>query len=191
MARKKIESSPLIGKFLVSLPKINDPRFNHCVVLLCGHDQHGAMGIIVNKHLESLSLAELLLQLDIIPTKIKSTIKVHYGGPVELGRGFIIHTEDYMHKTSLKIADDIVLTSNIEVLHKIGNGTGPARYMLALGYTGWSAGQLEDEIKNDGWIQVDVDLDILYSNDVSKKWQQTMAKIGVDPDMLFYEGGHA
>ena len=191
MAKKQYIASPLIGKFLVSLPQMRDPRFHNSVIYICGHDSNGAMGIIINRHFDSLSFFELLDQLDIPYPPSLRDIKLNYGGPVELGRGFILHTSDYMHSSSLMIAEDIILTSNLDVLKQIAQGDGPEKFILALGYTGWGKGQLEEEIKNDGWIQIDADLETLYSQNVERKWHQVLGKIGVDPDMLSLEGGQA
>ncbi len=181
----------LTGKLLVAMPQLMDPRFTHAVILICGHDKQGAMGLVLNRLIDSLTLQELLEQLNIKMPLLKEEIPIHFGGPVEMGRGFILHSTDYLHKASVKIGDDIALTATVDILNEIASGHGPEKKILALGYTGWSAGQLEAELQQNSWLMVDADLDLIFTKELELLWKQVLKKIGVDPELLSLELGHA
>jgi len=181
---------------LIAMPSMGDPRFGRSVVFLCAHSKDGAMGIVVNKLASGITFPDLLEQLDIegaaSPRRDLESFKVHFGGPVETARGFVLHSSDYQQEvSSMEIADQVSLTATVDILKAIAAGNGPARTLLALGYAGWSAGQLENEIRSNGWLHCEADEDLLFNTDVELKYDQALAKIGVDPSFLSGEAGNA
>ncbi|MEH6525490.1 MAG: YqgE/AlgH family protein [Sneathiella sp.] len=191
MTEESIETGYLDGKLLVAMPTMSDPRFERAVILLCAHSESGAMGILLNKTLDALSFAELLEQLDIPEVGDASQIKVHFGGPVDTERGFVVHSTDLLHETTLVIGEDMALTATIDMLKSIAKGTGPDNSFLALGYAGWGPGQLEQEIQQNGWLVVSSDRDIVFGAALDQKWQAAVTKLGVDPALLSGDIGHA
>ena len=191
--------SYLDGQMLIAMPTMLDPRFERAVIFLCAHSGEGAMGIVVNKPAQGLTFPDLLRQLDITPDVATdetpdalAQFPVHNGGPVESARGFVLHTSDYhSDECSLPIDNDISLTATIDVLRAIANGKGPEHALLALGYAGWGAGQLDMEIQTNGWLNCQADTELLFDCKVGRKYNQAMAKIGVDPSMLASNAGHA
>jgi putative transcriptional regulator len=182
----------LAGQLLVAMPQMLDQRFARSVVYICAHsDDAGAMGLVVNKPLGSLTMAELFAQLDISPGGSVKSRPVHFGGPVEAGRGFVLHTADYNEDATLVVNDDIALTATLEILRAIGQGGGPRRSLLALGYAGWAPGQLDAEIQANGWLSVAADDGIIFDSDYDRKWGRALAKLGVDLTMLSSDAGHA
>lgn len=181
----------LTGKFLVAMPGMDDPRFEDTILYVCGHDKSGAMGLIVNKLVESISFKGLLEQLDIEVEGQVPHVPVYFGGSIEMGRGFVLHSNDYVLESSVAITDDVILTGTVDILTDIANGKGPKYCILALGYTGWSPGQLEDEIKKNGWLEIDADIDILFKTDIEVKRSKALTKLGIDPSMLSSVSGHA
>jgi putative transcriptional regulator len=161
------------------------------VVYLCAHTKEGAMGLVINRMFNGLSFPDLLEQLNIEPTPLCDPIKIHFGGPVEAGRGFVLHSTDYVQETTLVVNEEVGLTATIDVLKAIANGEGPHRSLLALGYAGWGAGQLDNEIRDNAWLSVDADEELLFGTDLDHKWEKAIAKIGVDFSMLSGEAGHA
>ena len=192
-------SSFLDGQMLIAMPGMSDPRFDRSVIFMCAHSDNGAMGIIVNKRAPMISFSELLERLDIMPqeNRIKlpddvQTMLVQFGGPVEPGRGFVLHTSDYFSAdTSLPIDERVALTATLDILRAIAGGQGPRRSLLALGYAGWAPGQLEDEIQRNGWLSCAADEDLLFNQDLDSKYVSALHKIGVDPAMLSSDAGHA
>ena len=182
----------LAGQLLVAMPHMQDPRFARSVVYMCAHSEDaGAMGLVVNKLLGSLTMGELYQQLEIEPSRFGKSRPVHFGGPVEAGRGFVLHTADYREDASLVVADNLAITATLEILRAIGRGEGPQKSLLALGYAGWAPGQLDAEIQANGWLSVAPDEAIVFDPDHDSKWQRALAKIGVDMTMLSSEAGHA
>jgi putative transcriptional regulator len=189
----------LEGKVLIAMPGMQDTRFENALVFMCAHSATGAMGIIVNKVAPMMFFSDLVEQLKIVPAAAIGdlppsmlSLPVLYGGPVEPFRGFVLHSMDYFSEhTSLPIKDGIALTATVEILQAIANGEGPARVALALGYSGWVAGQLEDEIQRNGWLHCDADDELLFGALQEQKYARAMAKIGVDPLMLSLDAGHA
>jgi putative transcriptional regulator len=189
----------LDGQLLIAMPVMGDPRFARSVIYLCAHSSEGAMGIVVNRPIGSLDFPELLVQLDIIKKadQIKlpetaETMKVLKGGPVETGRGFVLHSSDFfIREATLRIDDDICLTATVDILKAIARGAGPKHAILALGYAGWAPGQLETEIQDNGWLHCDADPDLIFGGDVEEKYSRALRKIGVEPGMLSNEAGHA
>ena len=182
----------LTGQLLLAMPQMLDERFARSVVYVCAHSgEAGAMGLVINKLLGSLTMDELFAQLDISPSGGGGSRPVHYGGPVESGRGFVLHTADYNEDATLVVDDNIALTATLDVLRAIGQGRGPRRSLFALGYAGWAPGQLDAEIQANGWLSVPADDAIIFDPDHDQKWQRAMAKLGVDLTMLSSEAGHA
>jgi putative transcriptional regulator len=182
----------LTGQLLVAMPQMLDPRFARSVIFLVAHSEDGgAMGLVVNKLLGSLTIGELLKQLDVPPSPSVSSNPVHFGGPVEGGRGFVLHTSDYNDEGTVVVADNIALTATVEILRAIGKGDGPRRRLFALGYAGWAPGQLDAEIQANGWLSVAADDDIIFDADQDGKWRRALAKLGVDLTMLSTDAGHA
>jgi putative transcriptional regulator len=189
----------LEGQFLIAMPSMADSRFEHSVIYMCSHSEQGAMGLVVNQVARHLSLEELLIQLDILndesairlPPKIRD-MNVHKGGPVEVERGFVLHSDDFMlNQSTLTIDNGICLTATLEILRALAQGAGPNQAMLALGYAGWGPGQLETEIQSNGWLTAEADPDILFDPDSGSKWHRALGSLGIDPAMLFSDAGHA
>jgi putative transcriptional regulator len=191
VAKSKQQQDFLTGKFLVAMPGMQDPRFEDTILYVCGHDATGAMGLVVNKLIDSISFRSLLDQLDIEIEGQIPIVPVHFGGPIEMGRGFVLHTTDYKNDSSVKITDDVTLTATIDILKDIARNKGPKYYLMALGYTGWSPGQLEAEIKKNGWLEIDGDVEILFKVPMESKRSKALVKLGIDPAMLSDVSGHA
>lgn len=186
------EISGLEGKLLIAMPSMGDPRFERSVVYLCAHSEEGAMGLIVNKPAPGLQLADLLEQLGLESDGQGRDIRVHVGGPVEHGRGFVLHSRDYSSDGStLSVDDDFGMTATLDILEDINNGTGPRNCILALGYAGWAPGQLEGELQANGWLTCDADFKVVFECDDADKWQAALATLGISPSFLSTEGGSA
>ncbi len=186
------EAQHLDGKLLIAMPSMGDPRFNRSVVYLCAHSGDGAMGLIVNKPAADLNFGDLLEQLDIKAERPIEGIDVHYGGPVEHGRGFVLHSRDYeAQDATLNVNDMFGMTATLDILEDISQGHGPESCLLALGYAGWGPGQLEDEIRENGWLTCDANAGLVFSDDHDGKWKAAMDVVGIDPRMLSSEGGSA
>lgn len=195
--RKKIQmkqtfnDSYLTGQLLIAMPSMIDPRFRHGVILVCGHDKNGAMGLIINKTLEEVRLSHILEQLKMQEPEKGFDLPVHFGGPVEMGRGFALHSTDLMLKDSVEIKKDIALTANTEILDTFAHRKKPKQRFLALGYAGWSSGQLETEIKENSWLQMDAEPGLIFSTSPKDIWKKALKKMGIDPAMLPHDAGHA
>lgn len=184
--------SNFCGKLLIAMPDMGDPRFAHSVVYMCAHSEQGAMGIIINKPQPEIRFSDLLEQLDIPKSQKLRDIRVHFGGPVDMSRGFVLHTLDYRSETgTLDVDGGIGMTATLDVLEDIARGTGPATSMLALGYAGWGPGQLEDEIARNGWLTCDPTRDIIFGRANEHKWTAALKVLGVDPVALSASGGRA
>jgi len=181
----------LDGHMLVAMPTMIDERFTRSVVYLCAHTEDGAMGLVVNKLLDSLTFPDLLEQLGLDSPNRDDQIRVHFGGPVEAARGFVLHSTDYVHDATMMVDDNIALTATVDVLKAMASGEGPNRSLLALGYAGWAPGQLDAEIQANGWLMVPADEDLVFGEDVGSKWHQAINKIGVDLSKLSTESGTA
>ncbi len=189
----------LDGQLLIAMPLMTDRRFARSVVYLCAHSEDGAMGLIINQRAPHISFPDLLERLGIVPSDTgdglsneKLSMSIHVGGPVETGRGFVLHSSDYFADDStLPIEDGVCLTATIDILKAIAAGKGPNKAMLALGYTGWSPGQLESEIQANGWLNCPADLGLIFNPDVESKYTRAFAKIGIDPSHLVSDAGHA
>ncbi len=181
----------LAGQMLIAMPQMQDSRFSRTVVYLCAHTAEGAMGLVVNRLFSALSFPDLLEQLNIDPTPLCDPIRIHFGGPVEAGRGFVLHSSDYLQDTTLMVDEHVALTATVDVLKAIAEGRGPRQSMLALGYAGWGAGQLDSEIRENAWLIVPADDELLFGQEIEHKWERAIAKIGVDFSMLSGDVGHA
>jgi putative transcriptional regulator len=181
----------LAGQLLVAMPQMQDHRFARSVIYLCLHNKDGAMGLVLNKVIGSLTLPELLTQLKISPDGIAGAPRIHFGGPVESGRGFVLHSADYTESESLVVGDNLALTATLEILRAIGRGEGPRRSLLALGYAGWGPSQLDSELQQNGWLHAPADEEILFDGELDSKWERALAKLGVDLLTLSSDAGHA
>ena len=191
MQRTEDAGTYLAGQLLVAMPGMQDPRFARSVIYMCAHNDEGAMGLVINQVLDSLTFPDLLEQLGIETKGLCDPINVHFGGPVESGRGFVLHSADYVKEATLVVDEDIALTATVDILKAIAVGDGPTRSLLALGYAGWSPGQLDEEMKANGWLSVAPDNELVFGLKPDTKWDQALAKMGIDPRMLSGDMGHA
>jgi putative transcriptional regulator len=207
-ARKSIRaSSPtgvsrrgyLDGQMLIAMPSMRDERFARTLIYICAHSSDGAMGIVVNQPASNIKFPDLLVQLDVISDSdviqlplSAGSVQVLKGGPVEPGRGFVLHSSDYfVENSTLPIDDGICLTATLDVLKAIANGNGPGKALLALGYAGWARGQLETEIQENGWLHCAADTDLIFGSDIGAKYDRALRKLGIHAGMLSSEAGHA
>jgi putative transcriptional regulator len=189
----------LDGQMLIAMPAMSDERFSRSLIYVCAHSNEGAMGIVVNQVAGNISFPDLLVQLDVIPAADRivlpsraETVKVLKGGPVETGRGFVLHSADFfIENSTLPIDEGICLTATVDILKAIARGNGPVSAILALGYAGWAPGQLENEIQQNGWLHCSADKDLIFGTDIETKYDRALRKIGIDLGMLSTEAGHA
>ena len=184
-------SGYLTGHVLVAMPQMEDPRFSRSVVYICAHTPDGAMGLVINKLVDSVTFPDLLEQLDLGSSTKNDGIHVHFGGPVETGRGFVLHSSDYVQDATLVINDDVALTATVDILKAMADGNGPNSSLLALGYAGWAPGQLDLEIQANGWLTVQADNDLIFGSKLESRWELAMAKMGIDFSKLSGAAGHA
>jgi len=181
----------LSGQLLIAMPQMEDPRFSRTVIYVCAHTREGAMGIILNRFAENINFCDLMEQLNLPVIPTNENIPVHFGGPMETGRGFVLHSADFTEETSLLIEDGVALTATVDMLRAISDGTGPKNSILALGYAGWAPGQLDEEIQANGWLSAPADFDIIFGSEVDNKWVASLCKLGIDISMLSGDAGHA
>jgi putative transcriptional regulator len=189
--RDSPEAGYLTGQLLVAMPQMRDPRFARSVIYMCAHNADGAMGLVLNRRVGSITFDDLLQQLGIGPNRRNDDIRIHFGGPVEQGRGFVLHSADYQQSGTMRVDDGVALTATLDILKEMAAGGGPRRTLLALGYAGWGPGQLDAEIQANGWLQVPADEGLVFDDDVDHKWERAIGKIGVDFSMLSGDAGHA
>ena len=170
------DPTALSGQLLVALEELRDPRFFHTVIYMIRHDRDGAMGLVVNRPLRDVPAAELLAGLGIRGDGVAGTIRVHYGGPVESGRGFVLHTTDRMVSGSQLVVDGVAFTASPEMLEAIARGSGARRSIVALGYAGWAPGQLEGEMKRGAWATVPSDVALVFSAEPERTWERALAR---------------
>lgn len=187
----------LENQFLIAMPGMQDERFTRSVVYMCAHSDEGAMGLVINQP-QDLPFPDLLVQLGILDQQEairlpaeKRDIVVRNGGPVDRSRGFVLHSDDYVVESSMPISESVCLTATVDILRAISTGTGPARAIMALGYSGWGAGQLESEIVQNGWLTCTANPDLLFNNDIDGIYDRILAAIGVDLTHLSSLAGHA
>jgi len=182
----------LDGQILIAMPGMEDPRFTKTLVYLCAHSSDGAMGLILNKRADGLKLKDLFGKLGIPIGSAMGKIPVHYGGPVETGRGFVLHSSDYhSDDATLQVDTATSMTATLDILHAMAMNRGPDKSIVALGYAGWAPGQLEAELQHNGWLACPADADLLFGEDEDAKWDRALAKLGVHPAMLSATGGRA
>lgn len=181
----------LTGQLLIAMPSMTDPRFERSVIYMCAHNDEGAMGIVVNRLMEDMTFPQLLAQVGIEATGVERPIRIHVGGPVETGRGFVLHSADFMRDSSVEVTGDVALTASLDILKAIAQGEGPHEAFLALGYSGWGPGQLEQEIQGNGWLHAPADPALVFDDDIEHKWERAIAKLGFDLSMLSSDSGHA
>lgn len=182
----------LSGQLLIAMPDMGDPRFAQSVVYICAHSDEGAMGLIVNKPTPEIQFADLLEQLEIDTVKGMRDIRVHFGGPVEHGRGFVLHSTEYTSgEATLQVDDDFALSATLDVLEDIARGEGPNASLMALGYAGWGPGQLEGEIADNGWLTAQSQPNLVFGRANEFKWTAALKSIGIDPVSLSAAAGRA
>ncbi|MDA9769809.1 YqgE/AlgH family protein [Emcibacteraceae bacterium] len=187
----------LNGQLLLAMPNMTDPRFAKAVIYICTHTEDGAMGLIINKPCDNIDFPDLLKQLSIqniekrVSQKNLSQIPLHEGGPVESGRGFILHSADYVQETTLIVSETIALTATIDILTAIAEDGGPRDYLIALGFSGWGKGQLESEIRKNSWLTIEADEELVFRTELDLKFPRAMAKLGVDISLLSSQSGSA
>jgi putative transcriptional regulator len=181
----------LTGQLLIAMPQMADARFERSVIFMCVHNQDGAMGLIVNRVSTEMTFPELLSQVGIDSKPDMAGIPIHIGGPVETGMGFVLHTSDYEQSNTIRVSDAISLTHTIEILKDIAEGRGPRQVMLALGYAGWGAGQLDSEIQANSWLNVPADESLVFGDEQQDKWERSIEKLGIDISLLSGDAGHA
>lgn len=175
----------------MAMPGMNDPRFDRSVIFLCNHDETGAMGLIINQTIPNFQLSSMMTQLDIDLADGVEDITVNCGGPVEPGRGFILHTADYSQENTMVINEKLAVTATTDVLKAIAEGHGPDNYIVILGYSGWSAGQLDREIQENSWMTSPAETTLLFNTENDQIWPRSMAMLGIDLSMLSTDSGHA
>ena len=182
----------LTGKLLIAMPGMGDPRFAKSLVFMCAHSDEGGMGLVVNKPTGDIQLRQLLDQLDIAMHSDARNLPVHFGGPVETGRGFVLHGPDFTSAlNTMDIEGGFGLTATLDVLEEMGRGMGPANAIVALGYSGWGPGQLEDEIAQNGWLTCDATHDLVFGTPDDAKWEAALNSIGVGALTLSADAGRA
>ena len=189
----------LDGLMLIAMPAMSDERFARALIYVCAHSTEGAMGIVVNQPAGNIKFPDLLVQLEVIPAAERielptgtQAVKVLKGGPVETGRGFVLHSADFfIENSTLPIDEGICLTATLDILKAIARGNGPQSAILSLGYAGWAPGQLEEEIQQNGWLHCAADPELIFGTDTEHKYEKALRKIGIDPGMLSSEAGHA
>lgn len=191
MTTRDAASGYMTGRLLVAMPTIGDPRFEKTVIYMCAHSEEGAMGLVVNKLLGALTVSQLMSQLSLDASPLTAQMPVHFGGPVETGRGFVLHSADHVYEGTLKIDEHVALTATMDVLKAISAGHGPRRALMALGYAGWGPGQLDQEIQANGWLQVPADEDLVFDTALDDMWERALGRLGVDRLTLSSESGHA
>ncbi len=191
MAKNDQKKGFLTGQLLIAMPQMPDPRFARTVIYICSHSDDGAMGLVINRLFEELSFQELLEQVGLQDADLTNEIPVHSGGPVESARGFVLHSAEFVHDETMVVDEGVALTASVDILRAIAHGEGPRQSLLALGYSGWGPGQLENEIHGNGWLNAPADDDLLYGEPLETKWKRSIAKIGIDFSMLSGQSGRA
>jgi putative transcriptional regulator len=199
ISEKSSKRGYLDGQMLIAMPGMRDERFSRSLIYICAHSSEGAMGIVVNHPAANISFPDLLVQLEVIPAADLiqlpghvGDVRVLRGGPVETGRGFVLHSADFfIENSTLPIDEGICLTATLDILKAIARGKGPASAVLALGYAGWAPGQLETEIQENGWLNCNADSELIFGADIDGKYEKALRKLGVNVGMLSSEAGHA
>jgi putative transcriptional regulator len=183
----------LANHFLIAMPSMQDPVFGGTVVYVCEHNENGVLGVVINKPTD-MTMHTLFERIDL---KVESGLEGHddepimFGGPVQDDRGFVLHTPGHRYSSSLTVTEDVAFTTSIDVLEAVAAGEGPPRMLVSIGYSGWSPGQLEEEISRNGWLTVGADPEILFNMPIEDRYTAAMRLLGIDPLMLTSEAGHA
>lgn len=191
------EAGFLNGQFLLAMPGMEDSRFARSVIYICAHSENGAMGLIINRAQE-MEFAEILVQLGVLdeqqvimmPDRTRDFL-VRNGGPVEVRRGFVLHSDDYLTDSTMPVAEELCLTGTVDILRAISGGRGPRKALMTLGYSGWASGQLENEIANNGWLTCQAPHDLLFDPNIDSTYDRLLAYMGIDPSRLATVAGHA
>jgi putative transcriptional regulator len=186
-----VEDGYLTGQFLIAMPQMADPRFARAVIYLCAHTADGAMGLVINRKIDGITFPGLLKQLEIEVPDADDQIRVMFGGPVEMGRGFVLHSQDYLKDSTLLIGERVGLTATMDILKDMAKGEGPKRCLLALGYSGWAPGQLDHEIQANGWLHAPADENLIFGDDAGSKWDRALGILGISAALLSGDAGHA
>lgn len=182
----------LTGKLLIAMPGMGDPRFEHAVVLLCAHSDEGAMGLIVNKPTGEVELADMLEQLSIEHGPDSRQLGVSFGGPVETGRGFVLHSMDYVSfVNTLEVEGGFGMTATLDILEALAEGKGPERALVVIGYAGWGPGQLEEELAQNAWLTCDASMELVFDLPDQGKWDGALKSMGISPLLLSADAGRA
>ncbi len=181
----------LVGQLLLAMPGMGDPRFDHAAIAMCVHDENGALGLVVNHIYDGLTVRKVLEQLDVDPGAVPEDVPVFAGGPVEPTRGFVLHSLDYNSGATLQVGNAWGLTTTLDVLKEIADGKGPAKWLLALGYTGWGEGQLDAELTQHGWLNAPTPPEFIFDTPFEERWPQAFAALGVDVGQLSATAGRA
>ncbi|MGB0695803.1 MAG: YqgE/AlgH family protein [Rhodospirillaceae bacterium] len=181
----------LTGQCLVAMPGMGDPRFEETVIYLCAHTAEGAMGLVINRGLDDITFPSIVEQLGIEPTPLCDQVMVQFGGPVETARGFVLHSQDYVNDGTMVVEDGVALTATLEVLRAIASGIGPRAKLMTLGYAGWGAGQLDGEMKDNVWLTVPSDADLLFGMALEERYDAALGRIGISRGVLSEAAGHA
>lgn len=187
----------LDDQFLIAMPGMRDERFARSVIYICAHSEEGAMGLIINQAQQML-FCDLMVQLGVLDEKQAIRLPppardlvIRHGGPVDRSRGFVLHSDDYMVESSMPVSEEICLTATVDILRAISSGNGPRHALMALGYSGWGAGQLEQEIAENGWLTCPASVDLLFDADIDRKYDRILASLGINPAHLSTQAGHA
>lgn len=187
--------SGLAGQLLLAMPGMGDPRFHRAVIFICAHDANGAMGLMLNQPSSGLTFPQLLKQLDIKPERTipdqLTSLPVMSGGPVETARGFVLHGPDFEDPGTVPVDDEFYVTGTVDGLKAIAAGEGPDHMLFMLGYAGWTAGQLEDELRQNAWLTLPATPDLIFHTQAGHMWDRAIGTLGIDPAMLSAEAGRA
>ncbi|MEW9616287.1 YqgE/AlgH family protein [Shinella sp. S4-D37] len=195
--KNKRERGFLDGQFLIAMPGMADANFTRTVVYICAHSDDGAMGFVINRS-QQLNFSDVLLHLDLLGEDevirlpgATLDFPIRCGGPVESGRGFVLHSDDYMSESSIPVSDDICLTATLDIVRAISRGRGPEKGLMMLGYAGWGAGQIENEIGANGWLSCPAHEELIFDTNLDSKYERALGLMGITPAMLSAEAGHA
>lgn len=182
----------ITGRMLIAMPGMADPRFEQSLIFVCAHSDEGAMGLVVNKMADGLTLSDLLEQLEIEAGAGARRMPIHFGGPVETGRGFVLHDRGYASSIStLEVNGDVAMTATLDILEDMAGGAGPDSALIALGYAGWGPGQLEGEIAENGWLICDATPRLVFGMKAGDKWAAALESLGISPLALSASAGSA
>lgn len=187
----KVQDGYLTGQMLLAMPMMEDTRFERAVVYVCAHNDQGAMGLIINQDFDGVEFSSLLDQLNIKSDAPFTDLPVHCGGPVEAARGFVLHSDDFAREGTMPVNNEICLTGTMDILQAIAHGEGPRKHFFALGYAGWSPGQLEEELRANAWLTMPCNEKLIFELDIEKRWDAGLKTLGIDPIMLSADAGRA